>query len=103
MKHSILSNLENQGKDTKKISENVKNTYEFYKNLSAEDTFEKEIIENIIKNETYEHKKIETPYVPPTVPDAQTIEDEIKNEADDFLQTASKFNEIDAAATRQIV
>ena len=37
----------------------------------------------------------------PTLQDAQTIEDEIKNEIDNFLQTASESNKIDAAATRQ--
>ena len=103
MKHSTLLNLENQDKDTKKNNENVKNTYEFYKKLSDEDPFEKQIIEDIIKNESYEHKNIETPYVQTTVQDAQTVEDEIKNEIGNFLQTASEFNEIDAAATRQIV
>ena len=101
MKHSILLNLENQDKDTRKNNENVKNTYEFYKKSSDEDALEKQIIEDIIKNEPYEHKKIEMPYVPPTVQDAQTIEDKIKDEIDDFLQTASEFNKIDAAATRQ--
>ena len=67
MKHSILLNLENQDKYTKQNNEDVKSTYEFYKKTFDEDTFEKEIIEIIIKNEPYEHKKMETPYVPPTV------------------------------------
>ena len=101
MEHSILLNLENQDKDTKKNNEYVKNTYEFYKRPSDEDTFEKQIIEDIIKNEPNEHKKIETPYVSPAVQDVQTIEDEIKNEIDDFIQTVSEFNKIDAAATKQ--
>ena len=46
-------------------------------------------------------KKSETPFVPPTVKDAVKIEDEIKTKIDDFLKTASKFNKVDAAATRQ--
>ena len=67
MKHSILLNLKNQDKDTEKHNEDVKNTYEFYKKPSNEDTFEKQIMEDIIKNEPYEHKKkIETPYVQPS-------------------------------------
>ena len=33
--------------------------------------------------------------------DAQTVEDEIKNEIDNFLQTASELNKIAAAATKQ--
>ena len=101
MKHSILLNLENQDKDTRKNNEDVKNTYEFYKKLADEDALEKQIIEDIIKNEPYKHKKIEMPCVPPTVQDEQTIEDKIKDEIDDFLQTASEFNKIDAAATRR--
>ena len=35
------------------------------------------------------------------VQDAQTIENETKDEIDCFLQTASEFNKIDAAATKQ--
>ena len=48
MKHSILSNFENQDKDTKKNNEDVKNTNGFYKEPSDEDTFEKQIIEDNI-------------------------------------------------------
>ena len=76
----------------KNNNKDVKNTYEFCKKLSGEDTFEKQIIKKIIKNEPYEHKKIETPYVSPTVQHAQTTENETKNETDDFLQTASELN-----------
>ena len=46
-------------------------------------------------------KKIETPYVQPTIQDAQTTENETKNEIDEFLQAASGFNKIDVAATKQ--
>ena len=92
MKRSLSLNLERQGKDNKKNNKDVKKTYEFYKKHSDEDTFEKQIIE---------HKKVETPYLPPTAQDAQTIADEIKNEIDNFLQTASEFNKIDTAATKQ--
>ena len=46
-------------------------------------------------------KKIKEPYVETTVQDAQAIESEAKNEVDQFLQTESEFNKIDAAATRQ--
>ena len=89
-------------KTLKKINnEDVKNTYGFFKKPSNEDIFEQQIVEDIIKTESYEHKKIETPYVKPTEQDAQTIENEIKNEIDEFLQTASEFNKIDAAASKQ--
>ena len=57
-KSSILLNLENQDKDTKKNNWDVKNTYEFYKKPSHEDTFGKQIIEDIIKNELHEHNKM---------------------------------------------
>ena len=60
MKHSVLLNLEWQGKNTKKNNEDVKNTYEFYKKTSDEETFEKQII-GIIKNEPYEHKNTVCP------------------------------------------
>ena len=46
-------------------------------------------------------KKIETPYVQPTIRDVQTIENETKNEIDEFLLAASGFNKIDIAATKQ--
>ena len=46
-------------------------------------------------------KKIETPYVQPTVQDAQTIESETKSETDEFLQTASEFNKIDTPPIKQ--
>ena len=67
------------------------------KKLSDEEEFEDKIIEDIIKNEPNEHKRIKTP----TVKDAVKIKDEIKTEIDDFLKTASEFNKVNAAATRQ--
>ena len=88
-------------KTLKKNNEDVKNTYVFFKKPSNEEIFEQQIAEDIIKTEPYEHKKIETLYVKPTEQDAQTIENEIKNEIDEFLQTASQFNKIDAAVTKQ--
>ena len=91
MKHSILSNINDQGRATKKSNENIKITYEFFKKPSDEEEFEGQIIEDIL--EPYEHKKIENPYVPPTPQDAQTIENETK--------TTSEFNNVDATATKQ--
>ena len=37
----------------------------------------------------------------PTVADAAIIENQTNKEIDDFLQLASEFNKVDAAATRQ--
>ena len=100
MKHSILSNLNDQDRATKKNNEDVEKTCELFKKSSDEDNFEVLIIEDIINNEPYKHKKIEVPYVEPTVKDAGTIENESNKKIGDFLKVASEFNKIDAAATR---
>ena len=57
MKHSILANLDDQDKVIKTNNEIEKYTYEFFKKLSGEDDFECEIVEDILKDEPYEHKK----------------------------------------------
>ena len=80
---------------------NVKDTYEFLKKPSDEDDFECEIVEDILKDEPYEHKKVETPYVEPTLQDAATADDQIKKEIDDFLQLTSEINKVNLAATIQ--
>ena len=46
-------------------------------------------------------KKNENPYVPSAPQDAQVIENETKNEIDNFQKTAPEFNKADAAATKQ--
>ena len=46
-------------------------------------------------------KKVETPYVEPTVQDAATIDDQIIKEIDNFSQLTSEFNKFDEEATRQ--
>ena len=48
-----------------------------------------------------EHTKTDNPHVPPTVQDAETIEEETKKATNDFIKTVLKFNETDMAATRQ--
>ena len=101
----MLSNMDDQDshqnknkkKKKKKNNEKVKKRYEFFKKQSHEEEFEGQIIKDIV--EPYEHKKTENPYVPPAPLDAQTIENKTKNEIDDFLKTASEFN--NAAATKQ--
>ena len=101
MKHSILSNLDDQDLAAEKNNEDVKNTNEFFNKPSDQDNFEEWIIEDITNNEPYKHQKIEDPYVEPTVKDAVTIENETNKGIDDFLKVASEFNKLDAAATRQ--
>ena len=58
MKHSILSNLNDQDRATKKNNEDIEKTCELFKKSSDEDNFEVLIIEDIINNEPYEHKKM---------------------------------------------
>ena len=100
MKHSILSNLDDQDLAAKKKMKMLRK-HEFFKKSSDEDNFEESIIEDLINNEPYKYKKIEDPYVKPTVKDAVTIKNETNKEIDDFLKVASEFNKIDKAATRQ--
>ena len=101
MKHSTLDNIDDQDKAIKTNNEYVKVNYEFFKKPSDEDDFEPEIVEDILKDEPYEHKKVETTYVELTVQDAATIDNQIKKEINDFLQLASEFNKVDTAATKQ--
>ena len=60
-----------------------------------------QVIEDLINNEPYKHKKIEDLYAEPTVKDVKTIEDEKNKENYDFLKVPSEFDKTDAAATRQ--
>ena len=101
MKHSTLDNIDDQDKPIKTNNEYVKVTYEFFKKPSDEDDSEREIVEDILKDEPYEHKKLETPYVELTVQDAATVDNQIKKEINDFLLLASEFNKVDTAATKQ--
>ena len=101
MEHSILVNMDDQDKPTKTSNENVEDTYQFLKKPSDEDNFEREIVKDILKDESYEHKETETSYVAPTVTDAATIEDQTNKEIDDILHLVAEFNKVDAAVTRQ--
>ena len=49
MKHSLLANMDYQDKATKTNNENVKDMYEFSKKRSDKDNFEREIVEDILK------------------------------------------------------
>ena len=79
----------------------VKEKYNLDEKPSVDDKFEEQIVMDILNNVWYDHIKTEEPYVEPTVQDAQTIDDEIKQQNEDFLQIAAKFNKIDMAATAQ--
>ena len=50
MKH-IVANSDDQDKTVKTNNENVKDTYEFFKKQPDEDDFEREIVENILKDD----------------------------------------------------
>ena len=93
--------MDDQDKPTKTSNENVEDTYQFLKKPSDEDNFEREIVKDILKDESYEHKETETSYVAPTVADAATIEDQTNKEIDDILHLVAEFNKVDAAVTRQ--
>ena len=79
----------------------VKEKYKLDEKPSVDDKFEDQIVMDILNNVWYDHIKTEELYVEPTVQDAQTIDDEIKHQNEDFLQIAAKFNKIDMAATAQ--
>ena len=79
----------------------VKEKYNLDEKPSVDDKFEEQIVMDILNNVWYDHIKTEELYVEPTVQDAQTIDDEIKQQNEDFLQIAAKFNKIDMAATAQ--
>ena len=57
LKHSILANTDDQDNSIKTNNGNVKDMYEFFKKPSDEDDFEREIVEDILKDKPYEHKK----------------------------------------------
>ena len=63
MNHSILINIGDQDKAIKTNNENAKDTYEFFKKLSDEDNFEHKIVQDILKEVPYEHRKVETLYM----------------------------------------
>ena len=99
MTPSMLSNLDRKAKYNAENNDKVKETHEFFKKLSDEKEFKRKRIEDIL--EPYKHKKIWKPYVFLRVQDAQTIENETKNEIDDFLKTAPELDKKDVAATNQ--
>ena len=57
MKHLILANMDDQDKATKTNNENIKNTSELFKTPYDKDNFECEVVEDILKDEPFEHKK----------------------------------------------
>ena len=101
LQHSILLNTEKNDSDTKKYNELVKENYDFDEKPGAEDKFEEQIVMDIINKVPYNHIKTEELYVEPTVQGTEKIDDKIKQENEDNLETAAEFNKIDMAATAQ--
>ena len=101
LQHSFLLSTEKKDPDTKKYDDSVKEKYDFDEKPSVDDKFEEQIVTDILNNIPYVHIKPEETYVEPTVHDTQTIDDEIKQENEGFLQTAAEFNKTDMAATAQ--
>ena len=64
--------------DTKKCNDSVKKKIDFDKKPIVDDKFVEQIVIDILDHVLYDHIKTEEPYIEPTVPDAQTINDEIK-------------------------
>ena len=87
--------------DTKKYNDSVKEKYNFDEKASVDDKFEHQIVMDILNNVPYDQIKTVELYVEPTVQGAQTIDDKIKQENEEFLQTPAEFNKIDMAATAQ--
>ena len=79
----------------------VKEKYDFDKKPSADDEFEEQIVMNILNNVPYSYIKTEKLYVELTVQDAETIDDGLRQENEDYLQTAAKSNKINSVATAQ--
>ena len=61
--------------------------------------FKEQIVIDILNNVPYDHVKTKQPYVEPTAQDAEKIDDKIKQENEDYLQTAAEFNKIDMVVT----
>ena len=85
--------------DTKKCNNLVKEKYDFDEKPSADDKFEEQVVVNILNSVQYDQIKTEKPYLEPALQDAQTIDDEIKQENEDALQTAAEFDKINMAVT----
>ena len=79
----------------------VEENYGFDEKSSSDDKFEEQIAMDILNNVSYDHIKTEEPYVETIVQDVQTIDDEIKQENEDVLQTSAECNKIDMTATAQ--
>ena len=75
--------------------------YNFDEKASVDDKFEHQIVMDILNNVPYDQIKTVELYVEPTVQGAQTIDDKVKQENEDFLQTPAEFNKIDLAVTAQ--
>ena len=101
LQHSSLLKTEKKDPDTKKYNESVKEKYDFDEKPSVDDKFEEQIVMEMLNNAPYDHIKTEELYVEPTVQDAETIDEEMKQENEDYLKTAAEFNKIDMAATAQ--
>ena len=101
LQHSSLLNTEKKDPDTKKYNESVKEKYDFDEKPSVDNKFEEQIVMEMLNNAPYDHIKTEELYVEPTAQDAETIDEEMKQENEDYLKTAAEFNKIDMAATAQ--
>ena len=83
----------------KKSDNDIKNSHEFFDEGYDEQKFEDELKEDFFKQ--LDLIKTKDEYVEPTVQDTEIIEKETKKEDNEFLELATKFNEVNIAATEQ--
>ena len=95
----IIKHRKKKDSDTTKYNESVKEKSDFDEKPSVDGRFEEKIVMDILNNILYDLIKTEEPYVEPTVQDPETTDDRIKQENEDYLQTAAEFNRIDMGTT----
>ena len=101
LQESIISNLNDKNKAAGKSNEKIEEKYSFLEQKDTHGKSEEHIANDILNIVLYNYKKTDEPYIEPTVDDALKIENEIRNDNDNFLDSAMDFNEIDIFAANQ--
>ena len=99
IKKLTLSNLKRKRYQDKKSANDIKNSHEFFDEGDDEQKFEDELKEDFFKQ--LDLIKTKDEYVEPAVQNTETIEKETKKEDNEFLELATKFNEVNTGATEQ--
>ena len=101
MQESIISNLDDKDKVAAKNNKKIEQKHNFLEQKNTHEKAEKQIVSDILNSVLYEHKKTDELYIEATVDDVLKTEIEIKNENDNFLDTAIGFNKVDLSAANQ--